>query len=152
MKTIKSKILIPLLSGTLIFGTAWAHESKSSDSHKEHHLSSASTKAIDVGGSTMAINALEASLDSVNNELLKGKLNRIHQFAEAMNKAVVGLDRDSSLDAAKKKRVQGYIKNVAKLTDSMHDAADEKKLDETKKWAKKLKVQADLLKQQFKIK
>ncbi len=99
--------------------------------------------------STASLAALKAQLDSVDHELTAGNLNRIHQFAEAINAAVKDLDKDPSLDATKQKRVTGYIKNIAKLTDGMHDAADEKKLDETMKWDKKLKAQVDLLAKQF---
>ncbi len=88
-------------------------------------------------------------IHEIDSLLAIGKLNTMHEHAEAIEKATQDLDKDSTLNDVKKKRVQGYGKNLRTLADKMHDAADAKKLEETKSEFAKLKAQADLLDKQF---
>jgi hypothetical protein len=99
--------------------------------------------------STVALANLKAEMDSVESELKRGKLDKIHHHAEAINAAAQELAKDTTLAEAKKARVEGYVKNILKLTDAMHDAADSKNLEATRKEEKKLKAQVDLLAKQF---
>lgn len=99
---------------------------------------------------TAELAVMRIQIDSINLELLAGKLGRIHAHVEAMNAALKKVENDSALDVEKKQRVLGYIHNIAKFSDAMHDAADQKKPNEAQKWAKKVSVQADLLEKQFK--
>lgn len=135
--------LSTVFAGALLFGAAGipAHEG-------EKHSADSSQ-----AGATMSshdgMTALYMHLHEIEEQLSAGKLEGMHEHAEAIEAATKDLDKDTTLDATKKKRVQGYAKNIAKLGDKLHDAADAKKLEETKKEFAKLKAQVDLLDKQF---
>ena len=144
----KTMLTALVAAGLWSANAAWAHgkEDHGGEGHAEsaeHH------ETANAGGSQAAFAILDAHLDSVNADLGAGKLDRVHDHAEAINAAIKGMDADPGFDATKKKRVAGSIKNIAKLTDSMHDAADAKKTQEARKWAKKLTAQVDLLEKQI---
>ncbi len=101
---------------------------------------------------TEGLKNMHAQLDSADKYLAAGKLDRMHVFAEAIEGAVVGIDKDTSLDAMKQKRVSGCVKNIAKLAKELDENGDANKLEETRKTIKKLKAQAELLEKQFKSK
>ena len=122
--------------------------SVNAEEHAKHHEASDVTAT--QSNTSAALKTMQAQLDSVDKDLTVGNLKHIHAYAEAINKAIEGVDKDPTLDETKQKRVAGYVKNIAKLTDTMHDNADMKKLPETKKAAEKLKAQAGLLVKQFK--
>jgi pyruvate/oxaloacetate carboxyltransferase len=148
MKNMKLMTLA-VLAGALLLGysSVFAHEG---EEHAKAAVHSGEPGKTSGGMSTHdGMTALYAHLQEIDAQLKPGKLEGMHEHAEAIEAATKDLDKDSTLDATKKKRVQGYMKNVAKLADKLHDAADEKKLDETKKAFGQLKAQVDLLDKQF---
>ncbi len=141
--------LSTVFAGALLFTSHGAQAQEGKDSTKAAAHSMDSMKPGTVMSSHDGMTALYAHLKEVETQLAAGKLEGMHEHAEAIEAATKDLDKDTTLDASKKKRVQGYAKNIAKLADKLHDAADEKKLDETKKAFAKLKAQVDLLDKQF---
>ncbi|GEM_PF-2857918 len=139
------------LAGAFLLGSAMAHEGEVHAKAATHAPGSNETGPAEgpAAASHEGMTALYAHLQEVEILLAAGKLEGMHEHAEAIEAAAKDLNKDSTLSEAKKKRVQGYAKNVAKLADDLHDAADAKKLEETKKVFTKLKAQVDLLDRQF---
>ena len=141
--------LSTVFAGATLLGVTGARGDEGHDHTKGEAHSMDSMKNGAVMGSHEGLRALDAHLEEIEAQLAAGKLDGMHEHAEAIEATTKDLDKDTTLDATKKKRVQGYVKNIAKLADKLHDAADEKKLDQTKKEFAKLKAQVNLLDKQF---
>lgn len=146
----KSKLTLvsTLLAGAL--SCAVGLRAQNMADHMAHPDSSALSKdSGKVSISHVGMTALYGHIREIEASLNTGKLDGMHEHAEAIQASVKDLDKEPNLEPAKKKRVQGYVKNIARLAGKMHDAADANKLDQTKKEFSKLKVQVDLLDKQF---
>jgi hypothetical protein len=148
MKNIKLT-LSTVFAGALLVSVAGTRADEGHDQAKGEAHSMDSMKKGAVMSSHDGMTALYAHLQEIETQLAAGKLDGMHEHAEAIKAATRELDKDTTLEAAKKKRVQGYVKNAAKLADKLHEAADAKKPDETQKEFAKLKAQIDLLDKQF---
>jgi hypothetical protein len=141
--------LSTIFAGALLFGYtgARAHEGKEHAKGDAHAMGS--EKSVGGMSSHASLADLDTQLQEISAQLMAGKLDGMHEHAEAIEAVTKDLGKDTTLDATKKKRVQGYVKNIAKLADKLHDAADEKKIEETKKAFSQLQAQVVLLDKQF---
>lgn len=147
--------LSALLAGASLLGAPGLHAAGSNEHAGGHDHSQHGGHAADSskGGAVMTshdgMTALYKHLGEMEAGFTAGKLETIHDHAEAMGASVKDLDKDTSLTAEKKKRVRGYVKNIIRLADKVHHSADGKKLDQARKDFAKLQAQVDLLDKQF---
>ena len=117
--------LSTVFAGALLFGYTGPHAHEGEEHAKGDAHSMGSEKSVGGMGSHASLAALDTHLQEIGAQLTAGKLDGMHEHAEAIEAATKDLDKDTTLDATKKKRVQGYVKNIAKLADKLHDAADD---------------------------
>jgi hypothetical protein len=147
--------LSSLFTGALLLGApslmaGEGHDHSNHEGHGHHDAPPAdSSKPESIVSSHDGMTALYGHLGEISASLKAGKVEGVHDHAEAIGPSLKDLDKDTSLTAAKKKRVQGYVKNVLKLADKIHVSADGKNIVQAKKDFVKLQAQVDLLDKQF---